>query len=139
MNGTTLTVQAVNHFLEEQWAYAASEHACIAVGDRFAEVRRTFNPATVRPGGIVSGPAQFALADLALWCACFTVIGLESMAVTSELSIRYLRPAPSRALIARAEIDKAGRRSIVGTIRVWSEGEPARLVSVAQGTYVRPG
>ena len=134
----TLDPDAVNRFLEEQWAYAASEHSCVAVGDRFAVVRRAFNPATVRPGGIVSGPAQFALADLALWCACFSVIGLEAMAVTSELSIRFLRPAPSRALVARAEIEKFGRRSIVGTIRVWSEGEPDTVVSVAQGTYVRP-
>jgi len=38
---------------------------------------------------------------------------------------------------ARAELHHAGKRSMIGTIVVWTD-DPSKLVAVAQGTYVRP-
>jgi len=60
------------------------------------------------------------------------------MALTSELSIRFLRPAQGSMLWARATLDSAGRRNVVGTVRVWVDDREDRAVSVAQGTYVLP-
>jgi acyl-coenzyme A thioesterase PaaI-like protein len=62
------------------------------------------------------------------------------MALTSELSIRYLRPARGVTLYARADIHHAGRRSVIGTIRCWMDDPHGNApdVAVAQGTYVRP-
>ena len=133
-----LTPEEINTFLAEQWRGASMAHQCVDAGDGWAVVRRAFSQDTVRPGGILSGPTQFAVADLALWCAAFTAIGLEPMAVTSELSIRFLRPATAGDLFARAELDKVGRTSLVGTIRLWTPDAPNKAVSVAQGTYARP-
>ena len=100
--------------------------------------RRFITAEHIRPGGYVSGPTQFAIADAALWYALFGAVGIEAMALTSELSIRFLRPAVGSALMARAELDHVGRRRVVGTVTMWMDDTPGRRVSVAQGTYVRP-
>jgi uncharacterized protein (TIGR00369 family) len=81
---------------------------------------------------------MFALADSALWYATFSVIGLEPMAVTSEMSIRFLRPAQGGDLVGRASINSVSTRRIVGTVEMWVEAKPDKLVAVAQGSYARP-
>lgn len=101
-------------------------------------MRLPYDADAVRPGGYISGPSMFCAADTALWFACFTVIGIEAMAVTSEMSIRFLRPAKEGDLLARARVDSVGKRRIVGTIHMWIHGAPDRLVAVAQGSYIRP-
>jgi uncharacterized protein (TIGR00369 family) len=119
-------------------AWRGNRQRCHAVGDGWAEVRLEVAPDQLRPGEIVSGPTLFALADCALWFALFTRVGIEPMALTSELSIRYLRPARGRVVHARADLHHAGRRSVIGTIRCWMADDPDTVVAVAQGTYVRP-
>ena len=64
-------------------------------------------------------------------------LGIEPMTLTSELSIRFLRPARGRELRARADLHQVGRRSIVGSVVAWTD-DVAKPVAVAQGTYVRP-
>jgi len=92
----------------------------------------------LRPGRYISGPTMFSLADTALWFAVFSVIGIESMAVTSEMSIRFLRPARDGDLMAAATADSVSKRRIVGTIKLWIAGEPDRPVALAQGSYAIP-
>ncbi len=60
------------------------------------------------------------------------------MALTSELSIRFLRPAQGRRISALARVDTATRRSVVGSIQVWMDDARDRPTAVAQGTYVLP-
>jgi acyl-coenzyme A thioesterase PaaI-like protein len=60
------------------------------------------------------------------------------MALTSELSIRFLRPCIGEVLWGRATIDTAGRRNIVGTVRIWTDANEGKPSAVAQGTYVLP-
>jgi acyl-coenzyme A thioesterase PaaI-like protein len=60
------------------------------------------------------------------------------MAVTSEMSIRFLRPAQDSDLLGRATINSIGARRIVGTVEMWVEDNPDKLVAVAQGSYSRP-
>ena len=71
----------------------ASGYRCEEMGEGWAIARWTYDPATLRPGGYISGPTLFGLADLAFWFATFTVLGPAPMAVTSDLSIAFLRPA----------------------------------------------
>ncbi len=131
-----VTAEEINLFGTK--AFPGSENRCHEVGPGWASARITADPARLRPGGIVSGPTVFGLVDAALWYALFTACGIEPMALTSELSIRYLRPARGPVVVARAELDHVGRRSVIGTVRVWDEPDPATVVAVAQGTYVRP-
>lgn len=108
-----------------------------------AVIRVGFRPSQLRAGGTVSGPTMMTLADTALYAAVLTCIGLEPLAVTSDLNIRFLRKPRPRPLVARARILRVGRRQAVGSIEIASEGaeqgvlvEP--LVAHATGTYALP-
>jgi len=133
------TAEEINDFLLESFPAAAADGIrCIDVGEGSATARWPYDGSTLRPGGYISGPVMFSLADSALWFASFTSIGIEAMAVTSEMSIRFLRPAVGGDLVAQATIQSTSRRRLVGSIELWIDGAQDKLVAVAQGTYVRP-
>ena len=77
------------------------------------------------------------MADLSLWYAVFGAIGLEAMALTSELSIRFVRPAVGDVLVARTNLHSVGKRNIVGSVVMWT-ADPDKPTAVCQGTYVLP-
>lgn len=133
----TLTADSLNALVAD--AVRGLPFPCIELDDHSALTRLSVDEGQLRPGRLISGPSQFQLADTALWYAAFGAIGsFDPMVVTSEMSIRFLRPAQGRVLWARAVVDQCGRRNVVGTIRLWVDDRPDALVSVAQGTYVRP-
>jgi uncharacterized protein (TIGR00369 family) len=115
-----------------------SGHGCESLGDGEATVRWRHDDGLLRPGGYISGPIQFQAADLALWYAVFTVIGIEPMAVTTDLHLTFLRPAVGGDLLATARILRTGRTRVHGTVDLWVDGAPDRLVSHATGAYHRP-
>jgi len=131
------TAEAVNDFFAREFP---SGHAgglrCVEIGAGFAVARWPYDPTQLRPGSLISGPTQFALADLAFWFATFTAVGLAPMAVTSELYIAFLRPAKGGDLLARAELLRVGRTKISGVVRLWIDGAPDRPVAHASGSYV---
>jgi acyl-coenzyme A thioesterase PaaI-like protein len=130
-----VSVEALNAFLDRDFPGGAGRVA--ELGSGWALVRSDIRDTDLRPGEIISGPSVFATADMALWCALFTVCGFEPMALTSELSIRFLRPARGSTVFGRAVVQHAGRRSVIGSITMWTDN-PDKPVAVAQGTYVRP-
>ena len=92
----------------------------------------------LRPGGTVSGPAMFALADVAIYLAILSRIGEVALAVTTNASIDFMRkPAAGRDLLAECRILKLGRSLAVGECLIFSEGasEPAARCSM---TYSIP-
>lgn len=92
--------------------------------------------ALVRAGGSVSGPSLMTLVDAALYAAVLTRLGMEPMAVTSDLNIRFLKRPPPEDLYADAYILRMGRRQAVGEITVsGADGVP---VVHATGTYALP-
>lgn len=132
-----LTVDAINAVVRT--SFPGSSHRCYEIGDNYAITRLDVDESHIRPGGYVSGPTQFGAADAVLWYGCFAALGrIEQMALTSELSIRFLRPAIGKVVWARADIDIVTRRSIVGTVRVWMDDDPGRITATAQGTYAIP-
>jgi uncharacterized protein (TIGR00369 family) len=135
----TFTPHDVNELVRTEFpaAYEAGQR-CVELGEGTALARWTFNESMLRPGAYISGPTLFSLADCAFWFATFTVLGLEPMAVTSELSIRFLRPAQNGDVLARATLNSVSSRRLVGTIEMWIDGKPEKLVAVAQGSYARP-
>lgn len=134
-----LDVAAINQVLERSFGAAHKDGLrCEEIGDGWAIARWLYRNDQLRPGDYIPGPVMFALADVALWMAVFTSIGIEVMAVTSEMSIRFLRPAQGGDLLARASVDSVSSRRLVGTIQMWRDDAPDKLVAVAQGTYVRP-
>lgn len=100
-------------------------------------VRMIVGDANLRPGGTVSGPAMFALADCAFYMATLAMIGPQPLTVTTNCSIDFMRkPAPGD-LIGRARILKLGRSLSVGDVLIHSvhQEEPVARASV---TYSIP-
>ncbi|HYA73840.1 MAG TPA: PaaI family thioesterase, partial [Roseiarcus sp.] len=67
--------------------WATGTHEIEAIGPLSARVRLVFHPDHLRPGGTISGPSLFALADLALYVAILAQIGRVPLAVTTNLNI----------------------------------------------------
>jgi uncharacterized protein (TIGR00369 family) len=92
----------------------------------------------LRPGGTVSGPSMFALADVAIYLAILARIGPVALAVTTGANIDFLRkPAAGVDLIAVARILKLGRVLAVGDVLLYAEGN-ADPVARASMTYSIP-
>jgi len=92
----------------------------------------------LRPGGTVSGPVMMTLADVALYIAILARIGIVPLAVTTNLSINFLRkPRADRRVVARCRLMKLGKTLAVGEVWIFSEGEE-EPVAHATGTYAIP-
>lgn len=129
----------VDALVETQFPAAHSAgYRCVELGEGWALARWQHNPDLLRPGGYISGLTLFGLADIALWYATFTLLGLEPMAVTSDLSISFLRPAVGSSALGRAQILRSGATRIYGQIDIWLEGDESRLVAQAHGNYAPP-
>lgn len=92
----------------------------------------------LRPGGTVSGPSMFALADVALYLAILSRIGPVALAVTTNCAIDFMRkPEAGRDLIGEARLLKLGRVLAVGDVLLFSDGKP-EPVARAGLTYSIP-
>jgi uncharacterized protein (TIGR00369 family) len=89
----------------------------------------------LRPGGTVSGPTLFTLADMGAWLAILSRVGPETLAVTTGLEIHFLRKALPGVVACRARLLKLGKRLAVVSAEL-SQGD--ELVAVATVTYARP-
>jgi uncharacterized protein (TIGR00369 family) len=92
----------------------------------------------LRPGGTVSGPSQFALADIAAYVAVLSRVGPVALAVTTSATINFLRKPPPGDLIATARVLKRGRRLVVVDCAIAPDGSDD-LVAHAVATYSLPG
>ncbi len=100
-------------------------------------LRAPYRSDSLRPGGTLSGPTMMALADAALYLMVLSEVGLQPLAVTTNLNINFLRkPAPSD-LIAVARPLKVGRRLVVGEVTLSSASDEV-VVAHATGTYSVP-
>lgn len=104
---------------------------------RAVRLRMTTGERSLRPGGTVAGPTMFMLADTALYAAVLASIGPKALAVTTNMSINFLRKPAPVDLIAECRLLKLGKRLAVGDVTIFSEGED-EPVAQATGTYSIP-
>ena len=101
-------------------------------------VRMNVTQANLRPGGTISGPSIFGLADISMYLAILAMIGPQALAVTTNCSIDFMRkPAAGVDMIGKAKILKLGRVLAVGDVQLFSEGQAAP-VARAGLTYSIP-
>ncbi|MCT4558012.1 MAG: PaaI family thioesterase [Pelagimonas sp.] len=92
----------------------------------------------LRPGGTVSGPAMFSLADVAAYVATMGFVGKEALAVTTHCSIDFMRkPEAGKDVLAHARVLKLGKTLSVTDVLLYSEGSP-KPVAHASLTYSIP-
>ena len=108
-----------------------------AVSAGTARVRFKADEKHLRPGGTVSGPAMMALCDATMYVAILAAIGPVALAVTTNLSINFLRKPEPGDLIAECKLLKLGKRLAVGEVSVSPAGG-GELVAHCVATYSIP-
>jgi uncharacterized protein (TIGR00369 family) len=102
-----------------------------------ARVRLPYDDRHIRPGGTISGPAMFALAVFSLYVAVMAAVGPLHLAVTTNMTVDFLRKPEKRDLIAHVALLKLGKRLAVGRVDIRSDGE-TELCAHMTGTYSIP-
>jgi uncharacterized protein (TIGR00369 family) len=131
-----MTLEELRAFFAREFPQATG--AVEALGPGWARVRQRVGHEHLRPGGTVSGPVMMTLADTATYAALLGVIGPVALAVTTSLTINFLRkPDPAADVVAEARLLKLGRRLAVAEITIRS-GAAAEPVAHATATYSIP-
>ncbi len=135
-----MTLAQVDAFLDREFAGLRQTTPTLKVeqvGKGFARLRLGYDPGSLRPGGTISGPAMFTLADVAMYVAVLASIGPVALAVTTNLNINFLRRPPPGDLIGEACLLKLGKSLAVGEIYLRAP-EASESVAHAVSTYALP-
>jgi uncharacterized protein (TIGR00369 family) len=133
-----MTATELMEFLDREFPQVTGDFAIEEVGDMRIRTRLLVADRHLRPGGTVSGPSIFALADVSVYLAILAMIGPQGLAVTTNCSIDFMRkPAAGVDLIAECRLLKLGRVLAVGEVLIFSDGLTAP-VARASLTYSIP-
>src|SRR5258707_12522023 len=101
-------------------------------------LRQRYSESMLRPGGTIWGPTLMALADCAMYVVLLSAIGPVGLAVTTNLSINFLRKGrPGQDVLAAARLLKLGKRLAVGEVNLLSGTSPDPIAH-AISTYSIP-
>ncbi len=129
---------ALRAFLERDFPQVAGSFEFVDVAPPFVTMALIASQEHLRPGGTVSGPSMFGLADVCAYFCILSALGPVALAVTTNCSIDFMRkPAPGR-LLCRMELLKLGRALAVCEGRIFSEGAEDKPVARAALTYSIP-
>lgn len=133
-----MTIDEMTAFLDEVFPQVKGDFTVEALEEMGVTMRLNVGERHLRPGGTVSGPAMFGLADVAVYVAVLGMIGPEALTVTTNCSIDFMRkPAANADLIAECKLLKLGRALAVGDVLLYSEGMD-KPVARATLTYSIP-
>ena len=130
------TIQVIAEFLARE--FPQSKCVVEAIGECSSTVSHPIGFDELRPGGTVSGPILMTVADVALYSAVLGELGLVALAVTSNLSINFLRkPSADKDIVGHCKLVKVGRTLVMGEVMLYSRGDEKPVAHV-MGTYVLP-
>ena len=133
-----MDADALQAFLIEVFPQGHADFQILEVTPTGVRVKLATAERHLRPGGTISGPTMFALADVGMYLAILSRIGPEALAVTTNCSIDFMRkPAAGVDLICEAVLHKMGRVLAVGDCMIYSEGLDVP-VARASLTYSMP-
>lgn len=133
-----MTAPELAAFLDEVFPQVRGELIVEGVGPMTARLRMPVTERHLRPGGTVSGPSLFLLADCAYYAATLAMIGREALTVTTSLTINFLAKPPAADLVCEARILRLGRLLSVGEATIWSVARDDGPVAHATATYAIP-
>lgn len=140
MLAPALTARELEDFLRIEFPQAFHDGSGLAIEQvtrGACRVRQAYQERFIRPGGTISGPTMMALADFAMYVAVLSAIGPVPLAVTTNLTINFLRKPAQRDLLASARLLKLGKRLAVGEVAINSDGAED-LVAHVTSTYAIP-
>ncbi|MDF3349355.1 PaaI family thioesterase [Sulfitobacter sp. KE34] len=133
-----MDAEALEAFMREVFDQVADDFAVDHVAENEITMRLLTSRRHLRPGGTVSGPSMFALADVSAYLVTLAMIGPKALAVTTNCSIDFMRkPLADVPLVAHAKLLKLGRQLSVTDVLIYSEGSD-RPVARAGLTYAIP-
>ena len=131
-------LDALRAFMDETFPQVAKDFELLDVSPMHLVMRALVHERHLRPGGTVSGPAMFSLADVSAYVLVLGMVGRKALAVTTSCAIDFMRkPVSGVDLIAEGELLKLGRQLAVADVRLRSDGSEA-LVARASLTYAIP-
>jgi uncharacterized protein (TIGR00369 family) len=135
---TGVTVEEFRGIMRDSLPFAAAFGAeVVEMGDGRAVATLPFKSDFLRPGGTIGGPLLMMLADLVVYAAVLSAIGRVELAVTTSLTINFLRKPPPAAIRAEAKILKLGSRLAVAEVALFTEGD-SDMVAHVVATYSIP-
>jgi uncharacterized protein (TIGR00369 family) len=100
-------------------------------------VRLNADERHLRPGGTVSGPSLFTLADIGGYVCVLSHAGPDALSVTTNLNINFVRKAEAGAIDGHCRILKLGKNLMMFDIDIVA-GPEGHSVAHATGTYSIP-
>jgi uncharacterized protein (TIGR00369 family) len=140
MERAKMNAAEIEAFLREVFpqAFSDGDITIEAANGVTCRLRQRFGDRMLRPGGTVSGPTLMALADFAMYVVILSAIGPVALAVTTNLTINFLRKgAPGQDITAAARLLKLGKRLAVGEVNLFS-GASADPIAHVTSTYSIP-
>jgi len=129
---------ALADFMAAEFPQVAADFSILDVADMAVRVRLNVDERHLRPGGTISGPSMFALADVSIYLAVLAMIGPKALSVTTNISMDFMRkPAAGADLVCDARLLKLGRSLAVGDCLIFTD-EQAEPVARASMTYAIP-
>ncbi len=133
-----MSMDDLAQFMADEFPQVADDFVVEDLRPMYLTMRLKVSARHLRPGGTVSGPAIFALADVGVYLTVLSMIGPQALAVTTNCSLDFMRkPAAGVDLIADIRLLKLGRVLAVGDALIRSDGAdvPAARASL---TYSIP-
>ncbi|MFQ0814672.1 phenylacetic acid degradation protein [Brucella anthropi] len=132
-----MSLDELRAFMQREFPQLGNAFEVVAVDEGSATMRLHADEQHLRPGGTVSGPSLFALADVTAYAAILAHIGPVALAVTTNLNINFLRKPSPGTVEAVAHLLKLGKRLAVLDISL-TDGANGELVAHATATYSIP-
>ena len=135
-----LTTDEVNELLARVYPELNAQLGSYEAVDVFAggcTVRLNADERHLRPGGTVSGPSLFTLADIGGYVCVLSHAGPDALSVTTNLNINFVRKAEAGPIDGHCRILKLGKSLMVFDIDIVA-GPDKHTVAHATGTYSIP-
>lgn len=135
-----MTIEQLIAFLKHHFPQVADDFIVHNSDECGLYVEMPVNNKHLRPGGTVSGPSMFTLADLAFYLAILQTIGPEGLTVTTSATINFMRKPGLEPMIAIPQIHKLGQKLVVGDVLIYaaSDAQFKKPLASASLTYSIP-
>ena len=117
-----MTIPDLQIFLNDVFPQVCDDFVIEDLSKNEITVRLKVSEKHLRPGGTVSGPSMFGLADVCFYLVILSNVGPKALTVTTSCSIDFMRKPAPKDLIAKARLLKLGKSLAVGDVLLFSEG-----------------
>ncbi|MCE9577215.1 MAG: PaaI family thioesterase [Deltaproteobacteria bacterium] len=134
-----MTAAEIEAFIRAQFPQAEGFGNIEAIAHDSLQMRLPFKDAYLRPGGTLSGPTLMSLADTATYYLLLAKLGPVALAVTTSLTMHFLRRPAARDAIAVARLLKLGKRIAVCDVLITVDGDDAPVAHATVSYALPPG